>query len=851
MTRLLCVCFFLWYISVFSQEETKGITVENKSLLETITIIENLYNLKFSYIDNLIDNKKVSITINPEISIETLTRELQKQTQLQFTITGNNFVTISSFNQKDKLSICGYILDEENKPLKDIRIFFKSDRTNITTDQNGYFKKNEVSFNSVILISAPGFRQRVLNTKQFITGECIKIRLIHAAQEEILDEVFIQEYLAKGITQNKKIINIDLDNVEVLPGRTEPDILQSIQLTPGVNNPFETASGLFVRGSTPNQNLVLWNGIKTYHQGHLFGMLSAFNPYVAKEVNFSKSGVSAKYGDRIAGVVDIKSENEVSNRFTGGAGFNMINVDAVAHIPIIKDKVSLQLSGRRSYTDVLETFTYKQLSDRVFQNTKIAETVELNDEVNDFFYADYNANLIIKPSDDHKIEFNTIYSKNDLDFRRSDDVESFNDNLVTENEGYNFSWNQSYSKNLSQNVSGYYTKYLLNYQFITRDLGAITEIESKKNNVADFGAEFELDYKISDYQSVSGGYQFSNNTIKYAFVTATPSYELVLDQDDRFLNTHAAYAEYKLENPKNFFISTGLRFNFYAELDKTFIEPRVFLQKYITKNWEINTSAEYRSQATSQIQESVVSDLSLENQVWTLANDDQFPIVTSYQYTFGSSFRKNKWFIDIDSYYKQIEDITTLTAGFINPIDNTYHVGESRVFGIDLFLKKRFKNYKTWVSYSYINTRNTFEDINNNESFPGNWNIEHTVKWSQFYKINNFQFSLGWIWHTGKSFTNVSGVDDSGEIVILEFGEINSNTLPEYHRLDFSAIYDFKLRSHSNFKYRVGLSILNLYNRKNLLNREFRTTNSLNNQFINSDILSLGITPNISFRVFW
>ncbi|MDY8137670.1 TonB-dependent receptor [Aquimarina sp. 2201CG5-10] len=850
MIRLLYACMFLWSMSVFSQEKTKVAVIENKSLSEVITLIEQRFDLKFSYIDNLINNKKVTITIDSTTTVENLIDHLQRQTSLKFEITGSNFVTISSYKKKDTITVCGYIMDDKSTPLKEISIFFKAIRTNIKTDKNGYFEIKEVPYNSVILVSAPGYRQKILNTRSFLTQECKKIYLTNTL-EETLDEVLIKEYLAKGITKNKNIIHIDLNDVEILPGLTEPDILQSVQLTPGVNSPFETASGLFVRGSTPHQNLVLWNGIKTYHQGHFFGMLSAYNPYVAKEVNFSKSGVSAKYGDRIAGVIDIKSENEVAQHFNGGAGFNMINADAVIHTPIIKDKMSLQISGRRSYTDLLETFTYKQLSDRVFQNTKIADTIGLNNEDNDFFFVDYNANLIIEPSDYDKIEINTIYSKNDLDFRRSDDTSAFRDDLVTENEGYNFKWKRSYSKRLEQKASGYYTKYLLNYQFITQDSGVITEIESKKNSVRDFGATMDMTYNITDYQQLSGGYQFSNNNIQYAFVTTTPSYELILDEDDRFLNTHAFYAEYKYENPKNFFISGGLRFNHYSELNKSSFEPRVMVQKNINKNWQINATGEYRTQAVSQIRESVVSDLSLENQVWTLANNYQFPIISSYQFTLGSSFRKNKWYLDVDSYYKQIDDITTLTAGFINPIDNTYHTGESRVFGVDFFLKKRFKNYKTWVSYSYINTSNKFEDINNNESFPGNWNIEHTVKWSHFYKIDNFEFSLGWLWHTGKAFTNVSGVDASGNIVLLEFGEINSNNLPVYHRLDFSAIYDFRIGNNPDIRYRVGLSVLNLYDKENILNREFRTTNSLDNRFINADIFSVGITPNLSFRVFW
>ncbi|MBW1294534.1 TonB-dependent receptor domain-containing protein [Aquimarina litoralis] len=850
MIRLFCVYILLCGVSAFSQEKASYIiNANNQPLSEALLSLEDQFQVKFSYLDATLIHKKVSFTTVANTKIEEVIRLLEQQTQLKFEITGNNFITIRTYSKKDVINICGYIYDENNTPLEKIRVFIKASRTNITTDEKGYFENAEVPFNSPVLISAPGFRQKVLNSSEFVQKECNTIYLINSV--ETLDEVIIQEYLTKGITQDKRVVHIDLQDIEILPGLTEPDILQSIQLTPGVNSPFETASGLFVRGSAPNQNLVLWNGIKTYHQGHFFGMLSAFNPYVVKEVDFSKSGVSAQYGDRISGVIDIKTEDKVADRFSGGAGFNMINADAVIHTPIIKDKVSLQVSGRRSYTDIFETFTYKQFADRVFQNTTIAETIELNDAKNDFFYADYNANLIAKFSEVDKIEANAIYSKNDLDFKRSDNTMSFNDHLVTENEGYNISWKHQWNRKLAMKTNGYFTSYLLDYDFITRDTGTITETESKKNTVKDFGAALDINYSLSDYHKLLGGYQYSNNTVRYAFVTTTPTYELILDQDNRSLNTHSIYGEYKYEMPNSFYLSAGIRFNNYSELNKSFVEPRVFVQKNLSKFWEVNATAEYRSQAVSQIRESVVSDLSLENQVWTLANTEQFPIITSYQFTFGSSFKKNKWYFDIDTYYKQIDDITSLTAGFINPVDNTYHNGESRVYGVDFFLKKRFKNYKTWVSYSYINTKNKFDDINNNESFPGNWNIEHTIKWSHFYKIHNFQFSLGWLWHTGKAFTNVDGVDESGDLVILDFGEINGNNLPIYHRLDFSAIYDFKLKSSSNINYRLGLSVLNIYDRENLLNREFRTTNSLDNRFINADITSLGITPNLSFRVFW
>ncbi len=850
MTRLICVCIFFWSVCVSSQEEAKAIDIRNKPLSKVISLIENKYKLKFSYINSLIDNKKVSITLTPGLSPKKIIKKLQKQTQLNFKITGANYITIRSFNKKDRIEICGYLVNKEKKPIKNSSLLSVADSSVVHVNNVGFFKIKQTLYDSEIIINAPGFVQKKLNTKILFKEECPLIFLTNVP-EEVLEVVHIQEHLAKGITQNGNAIHIDLDKVEALPGQTEPDILHTLQLTPGVNNPFETASGLFVRGGSPNQNLVLWNGIKTYQQGHLFGMISAFNPYVAKDVDFFKKGVSAKYGDRVSGVIDIKSENQITNKFTGGSGFNMIHADAVAHIPIINDKASLQISGRRSYTDVLETFTYKQFSDRVFQNTKITETASFDDKSNNFFYADYNANLILKPSKNNTIEVNTIYNRNDLNFKTDQDIESFNDNLITKNEGYNFNWNHNYTQNLSQKISAYYTKYNLNYQFITRNLDEIVEIETKKNRVRDFGGAYDIDYKISNHQKIAMGYQFSKNRIKYKFNTTTTNYELTLDEDNRSLNTHSAYTEYILQKPGSYHLSTGLRLNYYSELKETYIEPRIFAEKNITKNWKINSSIEYRSQATSQIRESVISELSLENHIWTLANDNQFPIINSYQYTFGTIFKANKWYFDIDTYYKQIDNITSRTAGFLNPTDDTYHTGKSRILGVDLFIKKKFKNYKTWVSYSYINTRNLFDGINNNRPFPGNWNIEHTIKWSHFYKINNFHFSLGWMWHSGKAFTNISGIDDSDNIIMLEYDNINSNNLPKYHRLDFSTIYNFKLNSDSTTKYRIGLSLLNVYDKKNILNKEFRTTNSLMKRLINTKIYSLGITPNISFRVFW
>ncbi|RZS93255.1 TonB-dependent receptor plug domain-containing protein [Aquimarina brevivitae] len=849
MTKYLCVFLIVCSIKIYSQNEDNATSFQNEALPSILDTLQDRFNIKFSYLDEAVAARKVNLTLVPNGALEPLLDSLEKQTGLKFIKTSDTFYTVRAFMPSDTIAICGYLLSEIEEPLSDIEIFIKETKTYLYTDSKGYFSGDNIPYGSAILVSATGFRQRVLRGKAFIKEDCPTFILTESIQE--LDEVLIQEYISTGITKTGNEIKIDLDDVSILPGLTEPDILQAIQLIPGINSPFETASGIYIRGSAPHQNLVLWNGIKTYHQGHMFGMISAFNPYVVDQVNIYKSGVDPTYGDRIAGVIDIQSDTAIPEYTTGNAGINLVNADAVVHTPIIKDQLSLQVSGRRSYTDLVETPTFDQLSDRVFQNTTINTVSDFQNDTNDFYYEDYSAQLNANLSTNSKLNFSSLYSTNNLNFERRNDTLTLSDELRTENEGYRINWEYQPGRKRSYQISSYYSKYLLDYQFITDNMGVLVENERKNNSVRDYGAKITTTYSWSEYSKFTSGLEYSNNAIRYAFVTTTPNFELVLDEDDRTLNTYSVFANYSVSEPKSYRFAVGARLNYYEELDQIVVEPRLQYQKHLNNYWLVHTTAEYRTQAVSQIRESVISDLALENQIWTLADRQEFPLVTSYQLSTGSTFTKDKWFIDAEAYYRKIDDITTLTAGFINPIDNTYNQGSSSIFGADIFIKKHFENYKSWISYSYINSKNQFEAINNNSAFPGNWNIEHTIKWSHFYETGDFQFTLGWLWHTGKVYTNVAGVTQEGEILLLDYNEINGSTLPLYHRLDFSATYDFTLGSNKEVRYRLGASILNLYDRENILNREFRISNSFNTRFINDDMYSLGITPNVSFRIFW
>ncbi|MFL1896889.1 FecR domain-containing protein [Aquimarina sp. 2-A2] len=849
MPKKICVILFLWNVLVFSQEETNIDTFKDTYLIEALPQIEQYYSITFSYLDQILADKTISIRLAPELKLTDVLTQIEQQALLKIENIGTTIYSLRPYQSQDLITLCATLLDEQQIAIPNAQITTLPENSVVVTDDRGYFIIEEIPYGSILEIDLPGYAKKQVLASEIFNSTCTYLEVFSSALS--LDQVLIKDFIAKGISLNRKTIQIKIKDLQALPGLTEPDILYSIQLIPGVNSPYETASGLYVRGSTPHQNLVLWNGIKTYHHAHLYGMLSAFNPYAVDEVLFYKSGTPEHYGDRLASIIDIRTSSEISDTFKGSFGINMINADAIVDIPIIKDQMSIKLSGRRSYTDQLETFTYKKLADRAYQNTKLRDTQQSELGDNTFYFLDYNASINYKITKNDTLQLNTLYSKNTLRFDQNTDQKFFTDNLFTENEGYNVKWNHTYGSNLKQEISLYYTKYALNYAFKTDSITRTVEVRAKENSIRDLGGAVSLNYAFDKKNTISTGYQYSKKRFKHGFATSTPEYFLMLDQDDRKLETHAGHFGYQYDDAKNWFFSTGVRLSHYAGLQKTFIEPRIVIQKHLTPNFEINATAEFRSQSDSNIRESVLSDLALENEIWKLADTINYPIATSSQYSMGASFKKRGWNFDADFYHKHIKGITTLTAGFINPIDNQYHEGKSEIYGMDVFVKKKIKRFNSWLSYSYINTQNFFSGVNDNKYFPGNWNIRHSVRWTSFYDLDNFRFSLGWFWHSGKAYTQVKEVEDENGMVTLQYGTINSTSLPTYHRMDFSVIYNFQLKQQSKLKYRLGLSILNIYDNKTLINKEVRSTNTLENEYIFSDKYGIRFTPNVSLRVLW
>ena len=672
-----------------------------------------------------------------------------------------------------------------------------------------------------------------------------------------LDEVIIvTEYLTAGFDKNKKggSVIMSPNKLGVLPGLTDPDILQSLQLLPGISSPTESASNLHIRGGTPDQNLILYDGIKVYHQGHLFGMISPFNPYVVESVNVFRSGTQSEFGDRIAGVIDINTMREVPLETSGGAGFNFLHFDAFVKTPIQKDKIGFLFSVRRSINDLISLPTFNSFSDKVFQNTSIEEINSLLDEEeltildNKFDFLDLNIKLVFQLNQENKISVSGLFVDNSLNYSNEDsDGYGTRNELDLVNNGLSSLWEFKPNTSWSFKSSLRYSKFKSNYKYNEFETVTIEESYFNNNTVNDFGLLAQAKNKINSKTSWKLGYELVNYNVDYNLTFDDEN--LIEENEDSELMTHNVFSEIEYKTD-NFYVRGGFRASLYSQIQQYYLEPRLYAHYNLTESLQVKASAEIKNQAISQLVSFDLNDLGVGNTVWVLTDEEQgIPVLNNKQFTFGFFFNENGWKLDVESYFKKVEGLTSFTRGFnSNAQLSEYADGNSTVFGIDVLLKKKINRFRTWLGYSYSKNDFEFPELQTGK-FPGNFDQRHVISLTNSYKYKQFQFSLGWQFATGKPYSQVVGLNN-GELIL---GQQNQARLSNYHKLDASAFYDFYLDAKSKIKARLGASIINIYNRDNEIGRTFnvRQDSNDNDVLVEQTNVGLGITPNIVFRVYF
>ncbi|NAS31072.1 TonB-dependent receptor plug domain-containing protein [Flavobacteriaceae bacterium R38] len=845
MKYLFCFIFLLCiHTSLFSQDEKQVLIGYNDiSLKNVLKDLETSFNVRFSFKDIYIENKKVTLTKKLRTLPEIL-RFLEDSFFLNLKKATNRYIIITP----QRRDICGIVSAKEALDLSSASVISLSEKKGTITSKEGKFQLDQLLLNDTIQVQYIGFKTYKIPVLAFIDKPCLEIELFRTYQE--LDEVVLSEYLTRGISQKKDgAISIHPGKLNILPGLTEPDVLQSVQLLPGVESPDETSSGLYVRGGTPDQNLILWDGITIYHTGHFFGLISAFNPYITEEINVYKGGVKARYGNRISGIIDIQTDSKIPDSLTGGAGFNMTHADAYLKVPIGKS-MGVIVSARRSISDVLNTFTFNKFSKRVFQNTNLALRDDFIDQDTDLNFSDASIKFLAEPSSKDKLVFTGVFVENKLDNNFSFTQTNFRSNTTQDitNNGWNAQWKHDWSNALNHLLEVKQSSYDFTFEDNIQTDDQSSSSDSRSNKIQEFGIDFLLNWKLNKHHTITSGYQFENNEVSFDLNQVDAGLDGLAINSRGIINSHTLFSEYKFTN-KIIHAIGGLRATFLSFNDIFNLEPRIHLEANIVDDLKLKSSAEIRYQSISQIIDFINTNIGLNNQVWSLTNDFT-PLLQSRQISFGVLYNKNNWSVDLEAYYKKISGVTSFTNGFGSDVLENSFEGESTIKGFDLLVKKKLRDFRFWFGYSLGKTDFNFPDIQESD-FPGNFDIRHSLQIAATYNWKPFQFSLGWNYRTGIPFTEApTVVENNGEFFRVN-ESLNSERLPDYHRLDFSATYDFFFSKKRAVKATTGVSILNLYDRRSVLNRSFNVFLDENNNPFTSqvELSSLRITPNLVFRI--
>ncbi|GAA3607722.1 TonB-dependent receptor [Flavivirga amylovorans] len=862
------LCF--WNVFGYSQQI---VAAKNQSILEILEMFKNQHQFNFSYDVEAIKNIKLTIG-QSSISIDSLVDILKEQTPFILQkVADRSYILVKN---DQTIEICGFVIDSITTVELTQATIIKDINAIKSTDEQGYFRLR-LSPRDSISISYLGYDTKTIKVSNFSASRCDTIQLKPEVQN--LSQIIINEYLTTGVQKNKDAsINVSTKKLRILPGLVEPDVLQSLQLVPGISSPTEDPAGLYIRGGTPDQNLVLWDGIKMYHNGHFFNQISTFNPYIVKNVKVYRGGTSARYGDRISGVIIIESDDDLTEALKIGGGVNFTHADLFIKAPV-SEKVGVMGAFRRSTTDIYQNIAFNNLTRKVFQNTRgdisddnLVDTMEEESREDNFSFSDINFKVVWNPNAKNTVKLSTIFAQNRLDNDtppqeiNSPNSFSTNDFYKIKNVGASLNWKKKYSNNSIQKTSFYFSSYDTRYKIERKGIDINQNFNYTQNNdVKDIGIAYSLDIPIAKKQSLALGYQFAYNETKYDFAEVfTGDFEAVFDNiTNGYSNNHTVYSEYMYKGVKTY-ANFGLRGSYISSTDQFFVEPRMFSSIEIFKNFRITTSAELKNQQLNSFNDfgsisPSIGGLPVADNKWLLSGnilyegDSYFiPVIKSRQFTFGSLYTYKGWNFDLEGYYKKLTDITSINDLILDVVpseDNTgLSIGKEERIGFDFLLKKRIRNYRFWIGYSLSKTLVTFPKLQQ-KSFSGNFDQRHVLNISQTLKVNDFEFALGWNYATGSPYTKLIPDENGALGNTIDPEGINTSRFKAYHRLDASVVYRFNFKTKHPWGGMFGFSLRNIYNRKNTLDQGFTFKTGENDIILETfERKSLRLTPDVVIR---
>lgn len=799
---------------MFLKGATQNITLKTKnlSLEKALQALEKQYNYTFAYSSDKINLNRIIHSNISNASINDALNELFGSTNISWQINHKNITLF--VNPNAKLSINGYIKEQGTGELL-IGVFVWVDgKIQTTSNGYGFYSLSLQADTHALSFSYLGFKSKSIKVE---LNENLNLNI------DLKSNLELGEVLVNGSTQNTAIKScnsidiplMEINNVPMILGEKDP--VKYLMQSAGVQKGTEGNSYMYVRGGGPDQNLILIDDAVIYNAYHFLGLSSLVSGNELRSAELIKGGFSSKFGGRLSSVLNMSLKDGNKERLAGEVSTGLLSSKLLLEGPIIKNKASFVVSGRRSYIN--------QWAKILTNNTN---------EALGFYYYDLHGKVSLDINAKNKL-FSSFYSGLD-NFNFSG---SGNENINWGNNTFSLRWNHQFSPKLFLNstlsTSNYRTEIGFGITGNTQDSIASNLVSS----ITDYALKTDFDYFMSENNVLKFGLGLTNHLVEpHVNVLNKRTQTTEVHGTDYHANDAFSYVEWQNKSNKNLTLTTGIRLSVFNSNTNYFrAEPRINLNYYLKRDYTLNASYSLMNQYLHLI--SSLNGLGFPCDIWTMSTQSLSPQraqIGTIGICKGNIGNKQISFV-AELYYKYIENISSLKEGAsflqmlplfspniqINNVNDLITQGNCKSYGLELMVKKTGTHFSGNISYTLSRSTMQFDDINRGNEFLSNYDRTHDIGVYLNYKTKkHFTFSFNWIYGTGYPISLPSGEYIASQntpqgnmpgMSIYDYDHKNNYRMVSYNRLDLSVQYSHTIfkKMNSNFE----LSLYNTYNRAN------------------------------------
>jgi len=683
-------------------------------------------------------------------------------------------------------------------------------------------------------------------------------------------------------TERPGMVIVAPEQLATLPSIGEIDIFRSLQYLPGISGVTDGSSGLYVRGGTPDQNLVLFDGMTIYHVDHFFGFFSAFNADAVKNVQVYKGGYPARYGGRLSSVVNLTGKTGDRYRPRLSVGANLLSVNGAVEYPL-NEHLTFMVAGRRSFTDFLQSGLYEKIYDTLTGDQGGASGREVRGGTPgggpggggagmfsgsyrpDFYFSDINAKLSLLDIGRNTVSLSFYTGVDNLD--RSQDFGSTDFTIPGSEEQLSLEttdiqrwgnvglsalwtrqWHERFSTDLLVAGSVYFSEFdqgtNMGERFgaqqdsigVVRGLAMASEEE---NRVEDRTLRLDAAWNVSRNHELGFGLEASR--FEARFQTTLNDTLKLLDRS----SAAGLYSGYLQDTWRIGRLETtaGVRAAWFEETGTAYLDPRFSVTYALTDRFDLRGAWGYYRQFVNRIVNENVLEGSRD--FWILADEELEPGFAEHVIA-GVSYETGSWLLSAEAYYKNLDNLIEYTRRIRQPDrpDRFFYLGSGTARGVELLLQKKRGFTTGWLGYTLGQVEHTFPEFNDGQPFPADHDRRHEINAVVRRTVGDWTFAATWTYATGRAYTAPQSqyfveLLDGEYLSYIHISGKNANRLPDYHRLDVSASRQWIGKKVIT---ELGVSLFNAYNHKNVWYREYQLDTT---PITVTDALMLGFTPTI------